>query len=71
MKCIKITYEARIVASRRHLLSQRNNIKYLARVIDHEENKLVKVGRELLESKNIDDNENWKPSFLNIAYAHP
>ena len=64
MKCIKATYEARIVTARRHLLSQGNKNKYLACVVNHEENKLIRVGKELLESKNTDDNENWKPIFI-------
>ena len=63
LKCIKITYEAKIVAA------IRNKNKYLTCVINHEENKLVRVGRELLESKNIDENENWKPSFLSRTYV--
>ena len=50
------TYEAGIVAARRHLLSQKN--RYLACVIYHEENKLIRVGSELLESKDIDGNKN-------------
>ena len=69
LKCIKTTYEARIVASRRRLLSQRNKNRYLAYVINHEESNLVRVGRELLASKDIDDNENWKPSFRSRAYV--
>ena len=63
LKCIKITYEAKIVAA------IRNKNKYLSCVINHEENKLVRVGRELLNSKNIDENENWKPSFLSRTYV--
>ena len=47
----------------------REIIKYFACVINHKENKLVRVQRELLESKNIDDNENWKPSFLSITHV--
>ena len=69
LKCIKTTYEARIVAARRHLLSQKNTNRYLACVINHEESKLLRVGRELLANKNIEDNENWKPSFLSRTYV--
>ena len=68
-KCIKTTYEARIVAARRHLLSQKNTNRYLAFVINHEESRLLRVGRELLANKNIEDNENWKPSFLSRIYV--
>ena len=64
LKCIKTTYEARILAARRHLLSQKNTNRYLACVINHEESKLLRVRREFLANKNIEDNENWKPSFL-------
>ena len=69
MKCIQTTYEARIVAARRHLLSQKNTNRYLASVINHEQSKLLRVGRELLVNKNIEDNENWKPSFLSKTYV--
>ena len=41
LKYMKTTYEARIVAVRHHLLSQRNQNKYLAYAINHEENKLI------------------------------
>ena len=69
LKCIKTTYEARIVAARRHLLSQKNTNRYLACVINHEESKLLRVGRKLLANKNIEDNENWKPTFLSRTYV--
>ena len=69
LKCIQTTYEARIVAARWHLLSQKNTNRYLASVINHEQSKLLRVGRELLENKNIEDNENWKPSFLSKTYV--
>ena len=69
LKCIKTTYEARIVAARRHLLSQRNTNRYLVCVINNEESKLLRAGRELLTNKNIEDNENWKPGFLSRAYV--
>ena len=46
------------------LLSQKNINRYLACVINHEESKLLRVGRELFVNKSIEDNENWKPSFL-------
>ena len=69
LKCIKTTYEARIIAARRHLLPQKNTNRYLACVINHEESKLLRVGRELLANKNIEDNENWKPSFLSRTYV--
>ena len=71
LKCIKTTYEARIVTARRHLLSQRYKNKYLSCVINHEESNLVKVERALLASKNIDENKNWiiKTSSLSRTYV--
>ena len=66
LKCVKTTFEARIVAAKRYL-SQRNN-EYLACVINLEESKLIIVGRELLASESIDDNENWKPNVLSRPY---
>ena len=30
---------------------------------------MVRVWRELLENKNIDDNENWEPSFVSRRYV--
>ena len=65
----KKSYEVKIAVATRLLLSQRNKNKYLDCVINHEEKKLVKVGKELFEIKNIDDNENWKPSFLSRTYV--
>ena len=58
LKCIKTTYEARMVAAKRHLLSQRDTSRYIACVINNEERKLLIVGREFLANKNIEDNEN-------------
>ena len=69
LKCIKTTYEAGIVAARRHLLSHKNTNRCLVCVINHEDSKLLRVGRELLANKNIKDNENWKPSFLSRTYV--
>ena len=69
LKCIKTTYEARIVAARRHLLFQRNTNRYLACPINHEESKLLRVGRELLTNKHTEDYDNWKPSFLSRTYV--
>ena len=69
LKCIKTTYEARIVAAKRNLLSQKDTNKYLVCVINHEESKLLRVGREFLANKNIEDNGNWKPSFLSRTYV--
>lgn len=57
------------MAARRRLLSQRKKNRYLAYVINHKESNLVRVGREPLASKDIDDNENWKPSFLGRTYV--
>ena len=57
LKCIT-TYEARIAADIYHLLPQRSKYIYIVCFINREENKLVRVGREFLESKDIDDNEN-------------
>ena len=58
LKCIHTTYEARIMAARGHLSSQRNTNRYLACVMNHKERKLLRVGRELLANKNVEDNEN-------------
>ena len=69
MNCIKTTYEARVVAARRHLLFQKNTNRKLVCVINHEESKLLRVGRELLTDKNIEGNDNWKTSFLSRAYV--
>ena len=69
LKCIKTTYEEIIVAARRDLLFQKNTNRYLACVVNHEESKLLGVGRELIANKNIEDNENWKPSFLSTTYV--
>ena len=35
----------------------------------HEENKLIRVGRDLLESMNIEENKNLKPRFLSKTYV--
>ena len=69
LKCINTTYEGRILSARRHLLSHRNTNRYLACVINHEESKSLRVRRELLANKNIEDNENWKLSFLSLTYV--
>ena len=64
LKCIKTTYEARMVAAKRNLLSQRDTSRYIVCIINNEERKMLIVGREFLANKNIEDNENWKARFL-------
>ena len=54
LKCIRTSYEARIIAAKIHLQRQSIKNKYLACVLKHEEKKLIRVGRELLESMNIE-----------------
>ena len=46
------------------LLTYLFNNKYLENVMKHEENKPMRVGKELLESMNTDDNNQLKPRMI-------
>ena len=69
LKCIRTSYEARIIAAKIHLQRQSIKNKYLACVLKHEEKKLIRVGRELLESMNIEEVENSEPKLLSRTYV--
>ena len=68
LKSIKIAYGTRVITARQHLIRSKNNNKYLENVIKHEDNNLMRVGKELPESMNIDDNNQLKPQMISKKY---
>ena len=68
MKSIKIAYGTRVITARQHLIRSKNNNKCLENVTKHEDNNLMRVGKELPESMNIDDNNQLKTQMISKKY---
>ena len=56
LKSIKLAYECGIISIRQHLLNSTHRNHYLNCVVEHEQGKIMKVGKELLHRFEIEDN---------------
>ena len=61
LKSIQIAYESHVISIRQHLRIRKNKNCYLNFVVKHEEQKLMPVGNELLQSVHIDDDPQLMP----------
>ena len=55
LKSIKLAYECRIISIRQHLLNSTHRNHYLKCVVEHEQDKIMRVGKELLDRFEIED----------------
>ena len=55
LKSIKLAYECRIISMRQHLLNSTHRNHYLKCVVKHERDKIMSVGKELLDRFEIED----------------
>ena len=58
IKEIMAAYECRIVSAKQHLTQNKKNNKYLSKVIESEENGIIRIANELIKQSNIEVNEN-------------
>ena len=68
LKNVKTLYESRIISTSQHLKLNRERNKYLREVVVHEENKIIRVARELLNKHNIAD-ENKSPKYFSKTFT--
>ena len=55
LKSIKLAYECRVISIRQHLLNRTHRNHYLECVVEHEQDKVMRVGKELLNRFEIED----------------
>ena len=55
LKSIKLAYECRIISIRQHLLHSTHRNYHLKCVVEHEKDKIMSVGKELLDRFEIED----------------
>ena len=58
VKEIMTAYECRIASAKNHLTQNKKNNKYLNKVIESEENGVIRISNELINQSNIELNEN-------------
>ena len=68
LKSIQIAYETRIISTRQHLRTNGKGNKYLENVTNHEQDKIMRVGEELLRSVGINDDHQLKPRAISQRY---
>ena len=61
-------YECRIVSAKQHLTQNKKNNKYLSKVIESEENGIIRIANELIKQSNIEVNENLSPRDVGQLY---
>ena len=68
IKEIMAAYECRIVSAKQHLTQNKKNNKYLSKVIESEENGIIRIANELIKQSNIEVNENLSPRDVGQLY---
>ena len=61
IKEIMTAYECRIVSTKQHLTQNKKNNKYLHKVIESEENGIIRIANEWINQTNIELNVNISP----------
>ena len=68
IKEIMAAYECRIVSAKQHLTQNKKNNKYLSKVIESEENGIIRIANELIKQSNIEVNENLSTRDVGQLY---
>ena len=61
LQSIKLAYECRIISMRQYLLNSTHRNHYLKCVVKHERDKIMRVGKELLDRFEIEDKNTLAP----------
>ena len=61
LKCIKIAYKCHIISIHQHLLNSTYRNDYLKCIVEHEQDKIMRVGKELLDRFQIEDRSTLAP----------
>ena len=67
LKSIKLAYEYCIISIRQHLLNSTHR-HYLKCVVEHEQDKIMRVGKELLDRFEIEDKRTLAPKETSQKY---
>ena len=68
LKSIKLAYECCIMSIRQHLLNSTHRNHYLKCVVENEKNKMIRVGKELLDRFNTVDKSTLTPRAISQKY---
>ena len=68
LKSIQIAFETKIVSTRQHFLTNKKQNKYIDKVVIHEDEKLIRVGKELLLVLGTTDDPLLKPINISQRY---
>ena len=68
LKLLITTYECRIISIKQHLLRSSERNHYITKVIQHEQDRILRVADELLKSANIDQNAECTPRQISQKY---
>ena len=68
LKSLITTYECRIISIKRHLIQSTNRNKYITKVIQHEQDRLMRVADELINRNDIDLNDECTPRQISQKY---
>ena len=64
LQSIQIACKTRIISTRQHLRTNGKGTKHLENVTNHEQDKVMRVGEELLRSVGINDDHQLKPRAI-------
>ena len=75
LKSIKLAYECHIIFIRQHLLNSTNRNHHLKCVVEHEQDKIMKVEKELLDRFETEDRSTLTPTensqkYLKLSLEH-
>ena len=69
IKAIRIMYESRIISIRQHLRNIKDKSEIHEYIYESEDSNIVRVGYELLQRKEIEDNINEKPRTISKKFS--
>ena len=75
LKSIKLVYKCRLIYICQHLLNGTHRNHYLKCIVEHEQDKIMRVGKELLdrfeiEHLNTESNQSKIPQIITRAYEN-
>ena len=75
LKSIKLVYKCRLISICQHLLNGTHRNHYLKCIVEHEQDKIMRVGKELLdrfeiEHLNTESNQSKIPQIITRAYEN-
>ena len=69
LRSVKIMFEMRLVALRRHLTNSKNRNEIMHYIHESETDNILRVTNDLINSQNIEDNENDHSQKISSKYV--